>query len=87
MAIVTGLLVIASLSIAGPSGLLAWAEASSLRAERQQQLEQLQVERDALQHQVALLDSEGADPDLVSELIRKNLNVVHPDEVILIIEE
>lgn len=84
---ICGLFLIASLSIAGPSGVLAWADASSLRADREQQLEELRVERDALQHQVALLDNDGADPDLVSELIRKNLNVVHPDEVILVIEE
>ena len=36
-----------------------------------------------LRHRVALLDPDQADPDLVTELIRENLNVVHPDEVII----
>ena len=31
----------------------------------------------------ALLDPDHVDPDLSGELIRKNLNVVHPDEVVL----
>lgn len=39
-----------------------------------------------LRHRVALLNPDQADPDLVTELIRKNLNVVHPDEVVINLE-
>ncbi len=76
-----------ALVVAGPSGLLAWGEAAQLRAERELQLAAVEAERNALAQQVALLDSAGADPDLVGELIRKNLNVVHPDEVVVMLEE
>ena len=30
-----------------------------------------------------LLDPRGADPDLIGELLRKDVNVVHPDEIIV----
>ena len=82
-----GLGLIAGLSIAGPSGLFAWGEAASLREDRIAQLATIDAEREALKHRVALLNSDGADPDLVSELIRKNLNVVHPDEVVLELDD
>ena len=36
--------------------------------------------------QVDALNPNSADPDLVGELIRKNLNVVHPDEVVILLQ-
>jgi cell division protein FtsB len=39
--------------------------------------------RDRLQNRVGLLDPRHADPDLVGELLRRDLNVAHPDEIIL----
>lgn len=70
-------------AIAGPSGLIAWRENAQLREQRNAQLAALVERRDMLRHRVALLNPDQADPDLVTELIRKNLNVVHPDEVII----
>ena len=43
----------------------------------------MQSERDALKNRVELLDPKGADPDLIGELLRKKVNVVHPDEIIV----
>ena len=43
----------------------------------------LQKQRDALRNRVELLDPKAVDPDLVSELVRRELNVAHPDEVIV----
>lgn len=80
------LAVIAGLAIAGPSGVLAWTEAHQLKQHRSEQLAALRAEKEALEHRVTLLDAAGADPDLVSELIRKNLNVVHPDEVVIMMD-
>lgn len=74
---------VGGLAIAGPSGLFAWRENLQLREQRQAQLAVLAERRDMLRHRVALLDPDRADPDLVTELIRRNLNVVHPDEVII----
>jgi len=32
-----------------------------------------------------LLDPRHADPDLTGELLRSNLNVIHPDEMVLLL--
>ena len=77
------LLLLAGLAIAGPSGLLAWSENSRLLDQRQAQVVSLVAERDRLQNLVDLLNPDHADADLVSELLRQNKNMVHPDEVVL----
>jgi cell division protein FtsB len=77
------LLLLGGLALAGPSGLLAWGENVALLEQRQEQIAHLAAERDELKNRVALLDLNHADPDLVGELLRRNLNVVHPDEVVL----
>ena len=77
------LLVLAGVAIAGPSGVLAWSENSRLLKERKVELAQLAARRDELRNRVDLLDPRHADPDLVGELLRKNLNVAHPDEIVI----
>jgi len=77
------LLAIGGFAIAGPSGVLAWSENSRLLAERRVELAQLTAKRDELRNRVELLDPRHADPDLVGELLRKNLNVAHPDEIVI----
>lgn len=79
------LLLIGGLALAGPSGLLAWSENSRLLAERQTELKLLVAQRNDLKNRVLLLDPRGADPDLAGELLRKNLNVVHPDEMVMLL--
>ncbi len=69
----------------GPSGLLAWNENNRLLIERHKELAQLTVERDALKNRVGLLNPNQVDPDMAGQLLRANLNVVHPDEVVLTI--
>lgn len=77
------LLIFAGLAIAGPGGLLAWSEKADLLDRHQARIVTLMVERDELRNQVDLLDPNGADPDFVVELLRRNQNMVHPDEMIL----
>ncbi len=81
------LLVMGGFAVAGPSGLLAWSENLRLLDEREAQLAKLQSERDTLANKVALLDPDHADPDMVGELLRSQLNVVHPDEVVISFED
>ena len=81
------LLVMGGFAIAGPSGLLAWSENLRLLDEREAQLAKLQSERDTLANKVALLNPDHADPDMVGELLRSQLNVVHPDEVVISLED
>lgn len=83
----TALLVLTVLGIAGPSGLLSWSENSQLLSQRHAQINVLTAERDALKNRVELLDPANADPDLAGEEIRRNLNLVHPDEVVLTLPE
>jgi cell division protein FtsB len=72
--------------LAGPSGLLAWSENNRLLTEREKELKTLTVERDELRNRVALLDPAHVDPDIAGELLRSNLNVVHPDEVLMLLK-
>lgn len=81
------LLLLMALAIAGPSGLLAWGENARLLEQRQARIAELVEERDALKNRVDLLDPAQADPDLVGEQLRQNFNVVHPDELVLILDE
>jgi cell division protein FtsB len=79
------LLLLGGFALAGPSGLLAWSENRHLLDERQAQVKQLSEERDELSNRVALLDPRHTDPDLAGELLRKDLNVVHPDEMVMLL--
>ena len=81
------MLALGGLAMAGPSGLLAWSENLRLLDQRKAQLETLQKERAALENKVALLHPDHADPDMVGELLRSQLNVVHPDEVVIKIDD
>ena len=77
------LLAIAGYAVLGPTGILAWGEYQKTLDSRSTQLVALELERDALKNRVRLLDPNGADPDLTEEIIRKELNVAHPDEIII----
>lgn len=73
-------------AIAGPTGLLAWAENAEALEARQARIAVLTEKRDALKNRVELLDPDGADPDLISELVRQDLGVIHPDEIVITLE-
>ncbi|WP_439533600.1 FtsB family cell division protein [Polymorphobacter sp.] len=76
-----------SFAIGGPTGVLSWrgyqAERKALAAQVAARAEQ----KASLERQVELLDPAGVDPDLADELVRRNLNVVRPDEVIVPLDE
>ena len=70
-------------AIAGPNGLLAWGGYHRALKDRQAELARLEQERVQLRHRSALLDPRKADPDMADELVRKDLGLVRPDEVIV----
>ena len=70
-------------AIAGPNGILAWGGYHRALKERQAELAQLEAEREQLRRHSALLDPKKADPDMADELVRKDLGLVRPDEVIV----
>ena len=70
-------------AVAGNTGLLQWREYRSEHATLMRQAAQVAAQRTALERQTALLDPRHVDPDLADELVRKNLGVVRPDEVVV----
>jgi cell division protein FtsB len=87
-ALVTGaalvaLLLIAAYALLGPTGVIAWTDYRQALNERTQELAKLEKDRDALRNRQKLLDRNNVDPDLAGELMRKELNVVAPDEVVV----
>ena len=80
------LLLLGGLALAGPYGLLAWGENVALLDKRQHRIGELRAERDELQNLVERLNPDHVDPDLATELMRKNLNVAHPDEYVIEID-
>ena len=85
-----GVLVIANFvgyAVAGDNGVLAWGDYRRMKEEKSVVLAQLQEERARLAHRAELLDPRSADPDLADEMVRRQLGVVRPDEVIIQIPE
>ena len=76
------LLLIGALALVGPYGLLSWGETSAQLEQREKRIAELRKEKAELENRTTLLDPDNVDPDLGSELVRKNLNVAHPDEYV-----
>jgi cell division protein FtsB len=70
-------------AIAGPNGILAWGGYHRALEERKAELAQLEQQKAQLRHRSALLDPRKADPDMADELVRKDLGLVRPDEVVI----
>ena len=70
-------------AIAGPNGILAWGGYHRALKEREAELAQLEQEKAQLKHRSDLLDPRKADPDMADELVRKDLGLVRPDEVVI----
>jgi len=76
----------AGYAVAGPNGLLAWGGYHRNLNERKAELARLEADRAQLRHRSALLNPRKADPDMADELIRRDLGLVRPDEVIIPLE-
>ncbi len=76
----------AGYAIAGSNGLLAWGGYHRALQDRQAELAALDQQRAQLEHHSRLLDPDKADPDMADELVRKDLGLVRPDEVIIPLE-
>lgn len=81
------LLLLAGFAVAGPTGLLAWSENVTALEQREAQIAELTKKRDTLRNRVMLLDPDAADPDLASELVRKQLGVMRDDEIVITLDE
>jgi cell division protein FtsB len=74
-------------AVLGSNGIFSWGDYRRLKAERVVELALLNDERARLQHRAKLLDPRNADPDLADEMVRSELGLVRPDEVIIPIKQ
>ena len=70
-------------AVLGPNGIIALGDYKRQLAQHEQRFAALDHKREVLRNRVALLDPRHANPDMVDELVRKELNVAHPDEMIV----
>jgi cell division protein FtsB len=70
-------------AVVGENGVLSWGDYRRAKQERAMELAALEAERAQLRHRADLLDPRAADPDLAEELVRRDLGLVRPDEVII----
>jgi cell division protein FtsB len=85
-----GVLIIANFlgyAIVGANGVLSWGDYRRLKTERAVQLARLEAERARLAQRSRLLDPRRTDPDLAEELVRAQLGLVRPDEVIIELDD
>lgn len=80
------LLGLGALALAGPYGLVEWGENQALLEEREARIIELEATRDEYANLNQRLDPDAVDPDLAAELVRRNLNVAHPDEYVIELE-
>ena len=70
-------------AILGRNGVLAYGDYKRQLVKREKDFAELDRQRATLKNRVALLNPDHANPDMVDEMVRKELNVAHPDEVIV----
>lgn len=70
-------------TIEGDRGLRAWRDINQQLHVANDQLATVAAERDALEHKVDGLNPNHVDPDLLDQQIRQQLDLVSPNEVIL----
>jgi cell division protein FtsB len=70
-------------AVSGPTGYTAWRGYTAQRARLEQAVRTSEEQKVSLQQRLTLLDPRGVDPDLADELVRRNLDMVRPDEVIV----
>ncbi len=70
-------------AVLGPNGILAYGDYKRQLAKREASYAALDKRRAVLRNHVALLDPRHANPDMVDELVRRQLNVTNPDELIV----
>jgi cell division protein FtsB len=75
--------VFAGYALFGANGVLAWGDYSQRLDARKTQLAKLKTEKQRIANRVALLNPNSANPDMVDELVRRELGLAQSDEVII----
>jgi cell division protein FtsB len=71
-------------AFAGEQGLGKWSDMQAELSDKQAELIEIQDANDALKRDIARLTPGRVDKDLVEMLARENLELVYPDELIII---
>lgn len=69
--------------VEGDRGLRAWVRLSQELRQAQERLAAVSAERAELQHRVTHMRPGHVDPDLLESQIRKTLDVLRPDEIVI----
>jgi cell division protein FtsB len=77
------LLFFAGYVVLGSNGILAWGDYTRQLHHAKVELAQVAAHRAELKNRVDLLNPRRVDPDLSDELIRRQLGVIHNDEVVV----
>lgn len=73
----------AGYALMGPNGLFAWGDYARQLHDSSAELKIVRAQRAEIANRVNLLNPRHVDPDMADEMIRKELNVAHPDEVVV----
>jgi cell division protein FtsB len=73
----------AAYALFGANGVLAWGDYSQRLEMKTTELASLATEKAQLANRVALLNPNRANPDMVDELVRRELGLAQSDEVII----
>jgi cell division protein FtsB len=71
-------------TVEGDRGLRAWRDVTQQLRVAREALATAEAERDALAHKVAALDPNHVDPDLLDQQIRSTLDLVAPNEIVIV---
>ena len=82
-----GLLYVGYQSVQGERGILRWIERSAEVERSRDELAPLADERRKLEHRVSRLRTDNLDLDLLDEEARRLLNLGHPEEEVLFLDE
>jgi cell division protein FtsB len=74
-------------ALLGDSGLMALGSIRAERAAAEAEHAKLSAEKAGIERRIALLDPRRVDPDYADELVRQQLGVVRPDEVVIPLED
>ena len=69
--------------VEGDRGLRAWLRVVQDLRVAKENLASMSAERTALEHRVAHMRPDHVDPDLLDSQVRKTLDVVFPDEIVI----
>lgn len=78
-----GVLVITAWLLFGSTGLFAWSDYHRALQSRRVELAALKHEQARLVNRQRLLNPRHVDPDLADEMVRDELNLLHPDDVVI----